>query len=111
MSEEDPKVAHLKQKPPTREDEYFAKEERERLERLRAQKTEQEEREERDRQREQHWMRCPKCGSQLVEETHHSVQIDVCHSCHGLWLDQGELEQITSQEAGFASGFLKWFKK
>ena len=36
---------------------------------------------------------CPVCGSSMVKETVHTIQIDVCKQ-HGLWLDKGELAAI-----------------
>jgi hypothetical protein len=37
--------------------------------------------------KELHWMHCPKCGQELATETCDSVEIDVCPSCKGVWLD------------------------
>jgi hypothetical protein len=41
-----------------------------------------------------HWMHCPKCGQKLSTEKCGSVEIDVCPSCMGVWLDAGELGTI-----------------
>ena len=41
-----------------------------------------------------HWMHCPKCGNALVVEKYGEVEVDVCPSCKGLWLDANELETI-----------------
>ena len=41
-----------------------------------------------------HWMHCPKCGQKLSPEKCGSVEIDVCPSCKGVWLDKGELGTI-----------------
>jgi uncharacterized protein len=46
------------------------------------------------RLKETHWMHCPKCGQKLTTETCGSVEIDVCPSCKGVWLDAGELGTI-----------------
>ena len=43
------------------------------------------------RLKEAHWMHCPKCGQKLSPEKCGSVEIDVCPSCKGVWLDAGEL--------------------
>lgn len=40
--------------------------------------------------------RCPRDGASLVEREFHHVKLDVCSSCGGVWLDQGELEQLTT---------------
>jgi len=76
------------------EDEYFAREEAERLRKLR----------ERDTavrlaaERTSHHMRCPKCGGVLRTELFHGVQADRCPDCHGFWLDSGELELLMKDE-------------
>jgi Zn-finger nucleic acid-binding protein len=49
---------------------------------------------EKQRLKEAHWMHCPKCGQQLATETCGTVEIDVCPSCKGVWLDMGELGTI-----------------
>ena len=49
---------------------------------------------EKTRLKELHWMHCPKCGQKLATETCGAVEIDVCPSCKGLWLDMGELGEI-----------------
>ena len=47
--------------------------------------------------REQHWMKCPKCGHPLATETLEGVEIDRCTFCEGLFLDAGELEKLFLQ--------------
>ena len=39
--------------------------------------------------------RCPKCGMDLLEFTYLGIRLDQCAHCEGIWLDQGELEQIS----------------
>jgi hypothetical protein len=43
-------------------------------------------------------VRCPKCDGTLSEVTHDNVRIDRCDKCQGVWLDAGELEQLTKHE-------------
>jgi uncharacterized protein len=43
---------------------------------------------------------CPKCGMKLLEFTHHGIRIDQCAHCEGIWLDRGELEQISQARKG-----------
>lgn len=54
-----------------------------------------------------HWMHCPKCGMQLTSELHGSVEIDVCPSCRGVWLDSTELETIVAAESRFFRSCLR----
>ena len=54
--------------------------------------------------KEAHWMHCPKCGQKLAMEKCGSVEMDVCPSCKGVWLDAGELGTIV-ESAGQGSFF------
>ena len=63
------------------------------------------------RLKELHWMHCPKCGHKLVEEKHGSVEVDLCPSCRGVWLDLNELESIVANEGGFLKAFQHLFAK
>jgi hypothetical protein len=56
------------------------------------------------RLKEAHWMHCPKCGQKLSTEKCGEVEIDVCPSCKGVWLDRGELGTIV-ESAGQGSFF------
>jgi uncharacterized protein len=49
---------------------------------------------EKKRLKELHYMHCPKCGQKLATENYGKVEVDVCPSCKGMWLDANELEQI-----------------
>ena len=63
------------------------------------------------RQKELHWMRCPKCGHQLTTDHYGPVEIDVCPSCRGLWLDANELETILASESGLFKSFVKTLRQ
>jgi hypothetical protein len=63
--------------------------------------------EEKKRQKELHWMHCPKCGNELSTQLYGQVEIDVCPSCRGLWLDANELETIVASESGLFKSALK----
>ena len=78
------------------EEDYFRRKDKESLERLRAAlKAEAETRGEEAAAQ----MRCPRCGGTLKEESFdNNVHIDRCETCHGIWLDAGELEQLSHQE-------------
>lgn len=97
-------------KPSSQEEEYFARQEFELKKRLAGEREQKLKAEERTRLKELHWMRCPKCGMELVEIAHRGIKIDKCTICAGVWLDAGELEQVAEAETGFLSGFLKVFK-
>lgn len=42
---------------------------------------------------------CPVCRSELAPTERVGVEIDICPTCRGVWLDRGELEKIL-QRAG-----------
>ncbi len=81
-------------KPSRNEDEYFAREEQERLAKLRAKDAA-------DRigaERKSHHLKCPKCGANLQSETFHGVQIERCPEDGGIWLDAGEIDLLMRKE-------------
>jgi Zn-finger nucleic acid-binding protein len=52
-------------------------------------------------------MTCPRCGGALKESKFEEVSIDTCEKCGGVWLDAGQLEQLTQREkGGWLSGLL-----
>ena len=53
-------------------------------------------------------MKCPRCDGSLNESKFEEVSIDVCDKCGGVWLDSGELEQVTQKESsGWFSRFFR----
>ncbi len=81
------------------EDEYFRRKEREAIEKLRAKMSA----EEQEKAKAAAALRCPKCEGTLEAVIVEKVEIDVCNTCGGAWLDAGELEQLSKRESG---GFL-----
>ena len=63
----------------------------------------------REQQKQLHWMRCPKCGSELSEVQFRAVKVDKCFTCGGVYLDDGELEQLTGKPGWFDS-MLRFFR-
>ena len=39
-------------------------------------------------------MKCPTDGTALVITHRRRVELDYCPTCHGVWLDRGELEKL-----------------
>ena len=86
-----------------REDTFFAERDRELLQKLKAQTGAQDAKALRELTR----MRCPKCGERLTTRTQLDVEIDECPTGHGIWLDTGELEKLTTREtSGWLARFL-----
>lgn len=42
-------------------------------------------------------IKCPRCDGSLKEIKLEDVLIDMCDKCAGVWLDSGELEQLTKK--------------
>ena len=98
-------------KPSTPEEEYFARVESEKLKKLAAKKQAELSEAEKEKLKELHWMRCPKCGMELHELPFRGVTIDKCYSCNGMFLDDGEIEALTThEEAGFFKALGSLFK-
>jgi len=39
---------------------------------------------------------CPNCNTSMQNVSRSGVELDMCPSCRGVWLDRGELEKILS---------------
>jgi len=76
------------------EEEYFARENAEKLRKIAAEQKKALDQKQRDELQKQHYMRCPKCGMELKEIDVRGVSVDRCFSCNGTWLDSGELEKL-----------------
>lgn len=92
------------------EEEFIAKQEIEKKRRLQEKVQQEMLQTEKDRLKELHYMRCPKCGMQLEAIVFRGVTIDKCFSCEGVWLDNGELEQLAGKENKFFDYFGQLFK-
>jgi Zn-finger nucleic acid-binding protein len=98
-------------KPSTSEDEYFVREDAEKKRRQALQAKKEKEAAELKQLRDLHHMHCPKCGLKMQEMKLRGVDVDVCFSCNGIFLDQGELEKLEKPESrAVMSAILNWFK-
>jgi len=75
------------------EEEYFSRKNKEAIEKLRAKIKVAEEAKAAGTSS----MKCPRCDGALKETKFEEVLIDVCDNCGGVWLDSGELDQLTRQ--------------
>lgn len=98
-------------KPREKEEEYFARMEFERKKKIEEEKHEKLAEEEKKRLKELHFMRCPKCGMELLEIDYKSIKIDKCSECDGIWLDAGELETVSKLEKSGLDKLFSVFKK
>ena len=93
-------------KPSEKEEEYFARLEFERKKKIEDEKHKKIAEKEKQRLKELHFMKCPKCGMELIEVDYKGIKVDKCSECEGVWLDAGELEAASKLEK---SGLEKWF--
>ena len=87
-------------KPSKAEDEYFAREELERRKKWAREQSAKMAAAEKENLKAAHWMKCPKCGMDLQEIDLHGVKVDQCASCGGIFLDAGEVDQLTKHGEG-----------
>lgn len=57
--------------------------------------------------KELHWMKCPKCGSDMTERLVDGVYVDECALCEGIFLDRDEIEQFIIKQRREPPSFLK----
>ena len=79
------------------EEEYFHRKNKEALEKMRAKMAVAEEAKAAGTSS----MKCPRCDGTLKPENFEGVEIDTCDTCGGVWLDSGELAQLTKRESGW----------
>lgn len=98
-------------KPSEKEEEYFLRQQAEKMKAHADKVREETEAAEQERLKKLHYMRCAKCGMEMTEITYRGVQIDKCFACGGIYLDDGELEQLagTDQKGGVLSGLRRIF--
>src|SRR5579884_3615442 len=85
-------------KPTKSEDEYFAREDAEKMKRLKEKVKQEVLEEQRQNAKVICYMKCPKCGGDLHEVLFRGIKIDRCAACDGVWLDSGELEKLAGHE-------------
>jgi hypothetical protein len=102
----------MTEKPSRNEDEYFAREDAEKLYRLHKERRKDEDQKKRDDEKAAHWMKCPKCGYDLEHIKFRGHTVDKCVRCGVTVLDQGELEALAGKEqaGGFLSSLTAVFK-
>lgn len=98
-------------KPSQSEAEFFAREESEKLHRLAEQHRLEKEKAERETNLHAHFMKCPKCGSDLKNSRIGVVDVEECTKCETLVLDKGELEKIKVSDNSLLKSLMDVFSK
>jgi hypothetical protein len=97
-----------------REDEWFLENEKQLLDAARdarkkreKERTERETAEERARLKDLHFMKCPKCGHPMKEETLEGIAVERCTFCEGIYFDAGELDLLFAKKNEERRGFFR----
>ena len=98
-------------KPSEKDEEYCARQMFETKQKVEQEKQQNLAEAERQKAKELHFMKCPKCGMNLVEIDYKSIKVDRCSSCEGIWLDTGELARIVKLEKGALDRLFSVFAK
>ena len=98
-------------KPSEQEEEHFVRMEYERKKKIEEEKHKKLAEVERKKLKELHYMRCPKCGMELIEIEYKGIKVDRCSECEGIWLDAGELETVSKLEKSGLDKLFSVFKK
>lgn len=98
-------------KPSELEEEYIARMEYEKRKKIEEEKHKRLAEEEKKKLKQLHFMRCPKCGMELIEIDYKGIKVDKCSECEGIWLDAGELEAVSNLEKTGLDKLFSVFKK
>ena len=101
----------MSKKPSEKEEEYFVRMEFERKKKVEEGKHQKLREEEKKKLRDLHFMRCPKCGMELIEIDYQGIKVHKCSECRGVWLDAGELQSAAGLEKTALDRFFSVFKK
>lgn len=80
------------------EEEYFHRQEKEKLARLKVQAEAEEEAARLKERRQAHFNKCGKCGGSMETKVFKGVEIEICPDCGAVLLDPGELEALAGQD-------------
>ena len=98
-------------RPSEREAEFIARVEFEKKKKAEEEKHRKLKTEEKKGLKDLHYMRCPKCGMELIEIDYKEIKVDKCSECDGIWLDAGELEAVSKLEKTGLDKLFSVFKK
>jgi hypothetical protein len=85
-------------KPSEKEEEYILRQEWDRRKQVEQEKANRLAKEEREHLKKLHFMKCPKCGMEMISLDFKGVVVDRCTGCEGLYLDKGELDAILKKD-------------
>jgi len=93
------------------EEDYFKRQELQKLAALRAEKAEENVAKALEERRELHYNRCGRCGDMMQPKIFQGVEIDICPSCGSVLLDPGELETLAGEDnSGVMGNIAEFFR-
>jgi len=100
------------EKPSTLEDEYFVREDAERIRALAMEEQRRLRAHEKEALRKLHHGRCAECGAQLVPEKVGAIVVHHCPSCGGAFLTKNAWEMLhnAAEPHSLMGAVLNWFK-
>ncbi len=103
-------MSDLQEKGYNKEEEYFYKQNKELIEKRRRELDAK--RKAQEQHAHPHWMKCPKCGADMLEIERQGIKIDQCGKCGGIYFDRGELELLVEakEQKGFLGSLKSLFK-
>lgn len=90
----------MSDKPASTEEEFFVREQAEKLRKLALENRKKLEKDEAEKLKDLHWMHCPKCGTEMGTIKFRNIELERCGHCGYTGLDDGELEKIAGDEGG-----------
>ncbi|HEX7488664.1 MAG TPA: zf-TFIIB domain-containing protein [Anaeromyxobacteraceae bacterium] len=97
--------------PSAPEDEYFARENAEKMRRLTLESKKAMAADELKRLRDLHSMHCPKCGMEMKEVRRGTLDVTACFACGGVFLDKGQIDVIAHPaQKGLMGAILNLFR-
>jgi len=92
------------------EEEYFKKRDMEAKAKLKAKLDAQKAEAEKAARKELHYLKCGKCGSDMLTQVFRGIEIERCQNCSSVLLDPGELEQLAGDDqSGMITSFFSVF--
>ena len=101
----------MPKKPSENEEGFIARTEYERLKKIEEEKHKNLAENEKKKLKEFHFMKCPKCGMDLIAIDYKGIEVDKCAECEGIWLDAGELEAVSKLEKSGIDKLFSVFKR
>lgn len=97
-------------KPTSSEDEFFARENAEKIKRHNKKLQEEGVEAEKEMMKSLHWMKCPECGMNLSSVVFRGISIEKCSTCEGVFIHHEDVEKLTGEESSIIKSLSNLFK-